>query len=181
MESKTGNGESFLDIIELIKELSRAEIKYIICGGVACVLQGVERATYDLDITVSFDENNLRKVIEVIKRSGLFPRIPEPIDNLLDEKKRKEWLREKGALVYTVVSGNTPLQLDIFLSYPKSYEELFESADEIEIDGLRFKISSIEDLLFVKRLIDPIRDKDLTDIKELEKIYEQKNKSGKRS
>lgn len=75
----------------------------------------------------------------------------------------------------------TPLQLDIFLSYPKIHEELFASADELEVDDVKFKVSSIEDLIYVKKHIEPLRDKDITDIKELEIIYEQKNKSGKRS
>ncbi|HMR38949.1 MAG TPA: hypothetical protein PKA90_00825 [Ignavibacteria bacterium] len=170
--------ESHLDLFDLIKALSNAGVKYVVCGGVACVLQGVERATYDLDISVSFEENNLRKLLEVMKNSKLVPRIPEPVENLLDEKKRKEWFEKKGALVYTFLSGNTPLQLDVFLSYPKSYDELLEDSDEIMIDDIKIKVSSIKDLLFVKKLIDPARDKDLMDIKELEKIYEQKNKPG---
>jgi len=32
--------------------------------------------------------------------------------------------------------------------------------------------------MFVKKLIDPLRDKDIIDIKELERIYDQKNKPG---
>lgn len=123
-------------------------------------------------------KKNLQKIIEVIKKFGLIPRIPEPVENLFDENKRKEWLEKKGALVYTFISDNSPLQLDIFLSYPKSYEELFEKSDELEIDGIKFKVSSVEDLLFVKKLIAEARDKDIIDITELERIYEQKNKSG---
>lgn len=176
-EEKEADKESLLDLFNLIKELSKADIKYIVCGGVACVLQGVERATYDLDISVSFEENNLRKLIEVMKNSKLIPRIPEPVENLLDENKRKEWFEKKGALVYTFLSEKTPLQLDVFLNYPRTYDELFKNSDELEIDNVKFKVSSIEDLLFVKRMIDPARDKDLTDIKELEKIYGEKNKS----
>jgi len=32
--------------------------------------------------------------------------------------------------------------------------------------------------MFVKKLFDPLRDKDIIDIKELERIYDQKNKPG---
>ena len=169
------------DLFELIKELSETGIKYVVCGGVACVLQGVERATYDLDISVSFENENIDKIIEVADKFELIPRIPEPVEALKDEIKRRNWQEKKGALVYTFVSKKTPLQLDIFLSYPRSYEELFENADELVIDDIKVKVSSIEDLIFVKKHIEPMRDKDLTDIKELEIIYEQKNKSGKRS
>lgn len=166
------------NLISLLKELSKANVQYVICGGVACVLHGVERATYDIDLSVSFEKSNLEKIVEVAKRFNLKPRIPEPVENLFDEKKRKEWFEEKGALVYTFVSNNTPLQLDIFLSYPKSYEELFENSEEINIDDVKIKVSSINDLLFVKKLIEPLRDKDIIDLKELERIKTEKNKSG---
>lgn len=165
------------NLLTLIKELSGADIKYVICGGVACVLQGVERATYDLDISVSFERANIEKIIEVTKKFGLVPRIPEPVENLFDENKRNRWVNEKGALVYTFISGNSPLQLDIFLSYPKTYDELFQNSEEIEIENLKIKVSSVEDLIFVKKHIHPMRDKDKLDIKELEKIYGEKNKS----
>lgn len=171
--------ENSSDLFELIKELADADVKYVICGGVACVLHGVERATYDLDVLVSFEKENLEKVIQVTKKFGLMPRIPEPVQNLLDSGKRKEWFEKKGAFVYTFVSDKSPLQFDIFLNYPKSFEELLESSEDFLIDNIKVKVSSIEDLLSVKKLIDPVRDKDLIDIKELKKINEQKNKPDK--
>ncbi|MEO8666815.1 MAG: hypothetical protein ABI462_15090 [Ignavibacteria bacterium] len=164
------------DLFELIRELSEADVKYVICGGVACVLHGVERATFDLDISMAFEKDNIEKIIRATKKFGLKPRIPEPVQNLFDPDKRKKWFEEKGALVYTFVSDKTPLQLDIFLNYPKTFEELLEGSENFLINGLNIKVSSIADLLLVKKLIDPLRDKDIIDIKELEKIKEQKDK-----
>lgn len=160
-------------LFELLKRLSASGVNYVVCGGVACVLQGVERATYDLDISVSFDDVNLQKIIEVTKEFRLIPRIPEPVENLLDENSRKKWVEEKGALVYTFVSPNSALQLDIFLSYPKTFDELLMNSDKILIDNFKIEVSSLEDLLYVKRKINPLRDKDLQDIKELERIREK--------
>ncbi|MBK7157680.1 MAG: hypothetical protein IPH77_03775 [Ignavibacteria bacterium] len=115
------------NLFDLLKELSAADVKYVICGGVACVLHGVERATFDIDLSVSFEKSNLEKILLVARKFGLKPRIPEPVENLLDEIKRKEWYEKKNALVYTFVSDNSPLQLDIFLQYPMSFEELTEN------------------------------------------------------
>jgi hypothetical protein len=93
----------------------------------------------------------------------------------LDESKRREWVEKKDALVYTFVSDKSPLQLDIFLSYPKSFEELLKDSEEIIVGDVKMNVSSINDLLNVKKLIGPLRDKDKTDIKELEKIKSKKN------
>ena len=164
------------NLFDLLKELSAAEVKYVICGGVACVLHGVERATFDIDLSVSFEKSNLEKILLVARKFGLKPRIPEPVENLLDEIKRKEWYEKKNALVYTFVSDNSPLQLDIFLQYPMSFEELTENSKLIIIDNVSMNVSSPEDLLFVKKLINPLRDKDITDIKALEEIIGKRKK-----
>ena len=164
------------NLFDLLKELSAAEVKYVICGGVACVLHGVERATFDIDLSVSFEKSNLEKILLVARKFGLKPRIPEPVESLLDEIKRKEWYEKKNALVYTFVSDNSPLQLDIFLQYPMSFEELTENSKLIIIDNVSMNVSSPEDLLFVKKLINPLRDKDITDIKALEEIIGKRKK-----
>lgn len=160
------------ELFELLRELSTVGVQFVICGGIACVLQGVERATYDLDIAISFEKQNIEKILKVAKKFNLTPRVPEPAESLLDDKKRQEWIDSKGALVFTFVSGNSPLQIDIFLKYPKTYPELSKNADRISIDELTFYVSSKEDLLFVKRLIIPPRPKDLQDIQELEQLIE---------
>ncbi|MDQ3022482.1 MAG: hypothetical protein M3R36_18230 [Bacteroidota bacterium] len=54
-----------------------------------------ERATYDIDLSVSFEKSNLEKIIKVVQKFGLKPRIPEPVENLLDENKRKDWVEKK--------------------------------------------------------------------------------------
>ena len=164
------------NLFDLLKELSAADVKYVICGGVACVLHGVERATFDIDLSVSFEKSNLEKILLVARKFGLKPRIPEPVESLLDEIKRKEWYEKKNALVYTFVSDNSPLQLDIFLQYPMSFEELTENSKLIIIDNVSMNVSSPEDLLFVKKLINPLRDKDITDIKALEEIIGKRKK-----
>jgi hypothetical protein len=165
------------DLLALLKELSKASVKYVVCGGVACVLQGVERTTYDLDIAVSFERANLEKLIEVTKKFNLIPRIPEPVENLLNEDKRKEWVENKNAIVYTFVSNKGPLQLDIFLDYPKPIIELFKNTNFVQVENINVLVSTKEELLFAKKNIIPARKKDLIDIEELEKLIDEENKN----
>ena len=163
------------NLLELVKALAENHVKFVICGGIACVMHGVERNTFDVDISVQMDSENLHKIQQIARKFDLYPRIPEPPENLLDESVRKNWIENKGALVYTFISGNSPLQMDIFLSYPKTYEELISKADKVIIDDLEIPISSIDDLIYAKNQIEPIRDKDKSDIAELKKLNESKN------
>ena len=164
-------------LFELLRELSNAYVKFVVCGGVACVLQGVERSTYDLDIAVDMGEENIKKIIKITKKFNLYPRIPEPVTNLLSEQIRNRWLSDKGAFVYTFISGESPLQIDIFLDYPINFNTLLENSQKVEIENFEFLISSKEDLILAKKNISEIRDKDLIDIKELEKLIKDEKKS----
>lgn len=163
-------------LFNLLQELSTASVKFVVCGGVACVLHGVERSTYDLDIAVDLDNDNLKRIIEITKKYNLTPRIPEPVENLLSKEKRQEWIEKKGAWVYTFVSNSSPLQIDIFLKYPINYENLYNNSEKVKLGNVEFLISSKEDLVFAKKNIEPVRDKDLIDIKELEKLIQDERK-----
>lgn len=161
-------------LLDLVKSLSQNDVKYVVCGGIACVLHGVERNTYDVDISLDMNHANIMKIIEIAKKFNLQPRIPEPIENLLDETKRNNWIQNKGAIVYTLVAQDSPLQMDVFLKYPKTYDELARKADNVIIDGIKIPVSSIDDLILAKNAVSPMRDKDRTDILELKKINEGK-------
>lgn len=169
------------NLFTLLEELAKQNVKFVVCGGIACVLHGVNRVTLDIDILADMDKINLEKIIEIAGAYGLKPRIPEPVRNFLDENKRQEWIDEKNALVYTFFSDDGKVQLDIFLKYPFSYEEAFKNADKIEYRNSDIYITSIEDLLSAKKSVSPPRHKDLQDIEELEKIYKAKHGKDKKN
>jgi hypothetical protein len=164
------------ELLGLVKRLAEKELDFVICGGVACVLQGVERATYDLDIAIAFENKNIEKLISSAKEYSLKPRIPEPAEGLLDENRRKIWTKEKGAIVFTFFSDESPLQLDIFLTEQIPYDELKKSADIFEIEGMKLLVCSKKQLVRLKKLIKPLRDKDMQDIKELERLINEEGK-----
>ena len=58
-------------LLEIIETLNKKKVNYIIAGGVAVVLQGVERLTMDLDTAVSLEEENVQNP-EKIKTIELF-------------------------------------------------------------------------------------------------------------
>nr|HPQ54813.1 nucleotidyl transferase AbiEii/AbiGii toxin family protein [Spirochaetota bacterium] len=59
---------------EIITTLSESDVDFIICGGVALVLHGIERMTMDLDLSVDLREQNLQRFIDAMKKLGLVPR-----------------------------------------------------------------------------------------------------------
>ena len=61
---------------EMLVTLADAGVEFVVGGGVACVLHGVERVTLDLDIAVQMNSPNLDRLIGAVERLNLQPRVP---------------------------------------------------------------------------------------------------------
>jgi len=54
----------------VLAALSRAEVRYLVVGGVACALNGFVRTTEDIDLLVDAEPENLRRLLQVLARIG---------------------------------------------------------------------------------------------------------------
>ena len=78
---------------------------------------------------------------------------------------------EKNAIVFMLADPAMPLRkVDVFLTPELSYEELVTDAVHVDLPGIPLNIVSAERLLSLKKAIDPPRDKDLFDIRALERL-----------
>lgn len=156
---------------EIIVHLADAGVDFVIGGGVACVLQGVERFTLDLDVAVNLTASNLEKFIAVMKSQELVPRVPVAPESLLDSDFRRMVVEEKNALVFTFIDLKDPRRhVDLFLRDDLSYDVLADDCDVVDLDGRKVSIASAEKLLEIKESIDPPREKDQLDIAALRRI-----------
>ena len=161
---------------EIIISLAAAEIKFVICGGVAVVLHGVERLTMDIDLAVSMETDNLSAMINVMHDIGMTPRVPVPAEALLNPDMRKIMVSEKNALVFTFIDIKNPYrQVDIFLQNENLYQDIIRDSSVVEICGYKISVISIEKLIQMKKEVNPPREKDLSDIRELMKIMDYNN------
>ncbi len=164
-------------LIEILLALSRGGVKYLVCGGVALVLHGVERMTMDIDLSVSLDEDNLKRLLQIMKELRLVPRVPVPAESLLDPVKRKLMIEEKGALVFTFLDTENPFrQIDIFLGNQALYKDLIPNAVIVEIQGEAVPVACPADLIKMKQAVAPPRSKDRWDIEELTRIENERKK-----
>jgi hypothetical protein len=165
-------------INEILFALTDAEVEFIVGGGVAAVLHGVERVTLDIDLALEMEPANVKKFLQVMDKLELQPRVPVPARDLMSREAVQRMIGEKGALVFSFVDFDRPLRhVDIFLQGNLSFEELSRGARKVVIEDRAIKIMGIGKLLETKRAITPLRDKDLIDIKELEKLQSGSEKS----
>jgi len=156
-------------IAELLRSLADSHVQYVLVGGLAVQLHGFLRATFDIDLVLAMDDENLVRFIDVAKGYGLKPGIPVPIESLRNAEQIDQWHREKGMLAFSLrepqVGGSV---IDVLVRPDVSFEKLLANAVDGNFFGRSVSIASIDDLLAMKRIAN--RPKDQLDIIALEKI-----------
>lgn len=59
-----------IDFKDFLKLLNSKKVKYLLIGGYAVGYHGYPRATVDMDIWISVDDENVRKAVNVIREFG---------------------------------------------------------------------------------------------------------------
>lgn len=150
---------------EILKSLADAQVEFIVGGGVACVLHGVERLTMDVDVAVHMQPANLERFVDVMSVLGLKPRVPVSPQVLLDPAFVRMMIEEKHALVFSFLDPDQPIRhVDVFIKADLAYEALLPDSEWVDMDGYRVRIINRARLLAIKRAIHPPRTKDVIDI-----------------
>jgi len=152
--------------LELFKALQEERVDYVVVGGLALNLHGVERATMGVDLAIAMDDANLRRFLNAAKKLKLEPSLPVPLEALCDAKQRDAWVREKRLIVFPLrsVSPATPT-VDIIVRPAVPFDAMHRNRIEKDIGGVRLSVASIEDLIALKTGTG--RKQDASDIKAL--------------
>lgn len=160
---------------DILMEFERKGVRYLVVGGVAVNLYGYVRLTMDVDIMVDLSDENLLRVVEIMGNLGYSPRVPINAKEFISVRNREQWIKEKGAVVFTFIDLKNPYRhVDIFLNNPVDFEEAFLRKEIIEVRGIKIFVASIDDLIKMKLYTQRPRDKE--DIIHLEKIKKMREK-----
>jgi predicted nucleotidyltransferase len=162
-----------VDFNRIFSELNKNGVKYLVAGGVAVNLHGYVRATADLDIMLLMTHDNIEKYIGLIKAMGFKPRVPVPLDDFADDNKRREWISEKGMLVFSVYNPSNLMEgLDVMIEEHIRFDEAYERRKVVTSQGVVIPVISIQDLIKLKETAG--RERDLIDIDALKEIISDK-------
>lgn len=56
---------------DVFKSLQRHDVKYVVIGGIAAILHGVPRATFDLDLLIDPTPDNAKRLLDALRDAGL--------------------------------------------------------------------------------------------------------------
>jgi len=148
----------------IIRRLSEEKVQYVIVGGVAAIIYGVPRVTFDLDLVIEFSKTNVKKFCKILQEFKLIPTVPINPFDFANPKKRNEWIKKKNAKVINFKDAEENYALDVLLIY--DYKKLKKI--EIEIEEVKFKVVTKETLIKLKK--DAGRDVDIRDIMNLREL-----------
>jgi hypothetical protein len=145
------------DFREFLALLNKNEVRYIVVGGYAVILNGYRRTTGDLDIWIEPTINNYRRLREVFLTFGL------PTTDLTKDK----FLKKNEVDVFTY--GSPPVCLDI-MKYVKgcNFEEAYLQSQIFTENELPIRFLHLKTLLVAKKAAGRYRD--LDDIEKLTAI-----------
>ena len=153
---------------EILRAFQKAKVKYILVGGIALNLHGALRATADLDILVEMSDENLAKIVSILRNRGYQVRQPVDPMGIADAEIRKDWIRNKHMKAFNFFKGRELEEVDIIIDSPVSYAAASKQTKKIKIDGILLPLISIEHLIQMKRGTG--REIDRLDVAQLKKI-----------
>src|SRR3954471_7034310 len=123
--------------VSLLRALSEAGVEFAIAGGVAVVLHGVPRMTFDLDIVVDLTPVNLSRLVGVLGGEGFRPRLPVALSDLEDPEKRREWTETRNLIAFSLTHPQRKMEeLDVLLVLSFPWTEVTASLVWRSIDGV---------------------------------------------
>ena len=161
-----------LDYLAIFKELNHLKIDYLVVGGLAVNFHGIPRMTYDIDLMIHLEAQNILRLVSQLNSWGYRPKIPVNPQDLADETKRNSWIQEKGMRAFNFYSETLPIgEIDLVIDSPIRYEKLKKNSVIIEIEGEKVPVVSIHDLIQLK--IEAGRKQDLADVEHLRVVLEK--------
>lgn len=153
---------------EILRDFSRERVKYVLVGGVALNLLGYMRATMDLDLLVEMSDENLGKIVRIMKKRGYVVRQPVDPMGIAEKKTRRSWIREKHMKAFNFYKDKELKEVDLIIESPVTFEQAVKEVKRIRLGDLTLPVISVDHLIQMKQKA--ARPDDLRDVEILREI-----------
>jgi hypothetical protein len=136
----------------VFESFQKHEVRYLVIGGVASILYGVPRATFDLDILIESTPDNAQRLLDSLSDAGLGTASLTDVKELLSNEITvfKDWVR-----------------IDVQTATPGlNFQEAWKYRQTMTFQDQTFYVASKKDLISSKRASG--REIDLEDARLLE-------------
>jgi predicted nucleotidyltransferase len=156
---------------KLLPALVKGGVDFILVGGVAGIVHGSARVTYDVDVVYSRAPENIQNLASTVA-----PLSPHLRDAPRDLPFSWDARTIRAGLNFTLTTSLGDLDLFGEISGGETYERLLEHSMVIEALGVSFRCVDLPALIRIKEAAG--RPKDVEAIAELRVLLEEKTNSG---
>lgn len=119
--------------------LERAGVPYMLTGSLASSMYGVPRATNDIDFVIAPSPNQLRELLQFLKRLGLFVQDEQALSAL------------QNGTMFNVIDFQNSWKVDFIIRQVRDFSLTeFARRTTHEVDGIRIAFASPEDVIIAK-------------------------------
>ena len=144
---------------DVFRSFQQYDVKYVVIGGIASILHGVPRATFDLDILIEATPANAKRLLEAMLDAGLGTASLTSVEELLANE---------------ITIFKDRVRIDVQTSTPGiEFSAAWDHRQKLTYEKQDFFILSKSDLIASKRAAG--RESDLEDVRLLELPGERGN------
>jgi hypothetical protein len=155
-----------LDRPALLASLARHGVRFVLVGGLAAQAHGAARATQDADICPEWSGENLAHLAASLTELQARLKIGEGSIDTLEVQIDARTIHGLEIGAWRTTAGD----VDVLLGIPRGsrfelvrYEQLVENATELQVDGLRILVASLDDIIRSKEVADRPKDREALD------------------
>src|SRR6266480_4260513 len=158
-----------VDLAQIIPPLVRGKVDFILIGGMAAILHGSARVTFDVDLVYSRTRENVKRLT-----SALAPHRP----NLRDAPPNLQfsWGAQtiRNGLNFTLTTSLGDVDLFGEVAGGETYRNLLPHSFDVDAFGVRFKCLDLPTLIRIKEAAGRAKDREA--IAELRILLEESEK-----
>ncbi len=155
-----------VDLAQVIPPLVRANVDFILIGGMAAILHGSARVTFDVDVVYSRTHDNIERLsIALAPHRPYLRNAPSGLPFAWDTKTIRDGLN------FTLTTDLDDIDLRGDVAGGDTYNDLLSHSFEVKAFGVRFKCLNLPTLIRIKEAAG--RPKDCEAIAELRVLLEE--------
>jgi len=138
--------------LDVFRSFQKNNVRYVILGGIAAIIYGVPRTTFDLDILIDATPSNAQRLLDALLEAGLGTAALTSVEDLLGHE---------------ITIFRDRVRIDVQTSTPGlRFRSAWRNRETMQFQGQPFHVLSRSDLIASKRAAG--RPIDLEDVRLLE-------------
>ena len=134
---------------DIFASFEKHKVRYLVIGGIAAILYGVPRATFDLNVLIEASPDNAKKLLDALTDANLGTASMTSVEELL---------------AHEITIFQDRVRIDVQTFTPGlSFQDAWKNRETMDYQGQKFYVVSKADLIASKKAAG--RDVDLEDVR----------------